>query len=71
MSEKKQRVQIDLPEKSMSRLSELKAETEASSYGEVIKNALRLYEAVIGEAKAGNQFLVRDRKGNVREYVIF
>jgi hypothetical protein len=27
----------------------------AASYGEIIKNALRLYEALIGEAEAGNK----------------
>ena len=71
MSEKKQRVQIDLPERSMARLSELKTETEATSYGEVIKNALRLYEALIEEAKAGRKFFVRDGNGQTKEYVVF
>ena len=65
------RVQLDLPEKSMQRLQELKRKTEAGSYGEVIKNALRLYEAVIAEAEAGNKFLVRDASGQSKEYVLF
>ena len=41
------RVQMELPEKSMQRLSILKDKTEASSYAEVLKNALRLYESII------------------------
>lgn len=55
----------------MGRLQELKEKTEATSYAEVIKNALRLYEAVIEEAEAGNSFMVRDPSGAMKEYVIF
>lgn len=67
----KQRVQLDLPEKSLARLQELKSKTEATSYTEVIKNALRLYEAVIAEAEAGNKFLVQEPTGTIKEYVVF
>ena len=45
----KNRVQFDLPPRSMERLNALKLKTEASSYAEVVKNALRLYEALIEE----------------------
>ena len=55
----------------MTRLQELKEKTEATSYAEVVKNALRLYESVINEAEAGNSFLVRAPSGAVKEYVIF
>lgn len=65
------RVQFDLPEKSMARLQELKSKTEAASYAEVVKNALRLYEALIQETQAGNKFLVCDSAGSTKEYVIF
>ena len=65
------RVQFDLPEKSMARLLTLKEKTEATSYAEVVKNALRLYEAVIEEAEAGNKFFVRGDAGTEREYVVF
>lgn len=65
------RVQLDLPEKAMGRLQELKEKTEASSYAEVIKNALRLYEAIIAEAEMGNSFLVREPSGQTKEYVVF
>jgi len=65
------RVQLDLPEKALARLQDLKVKTEASSYAEVIKNALRLYEAVIAEAEQGNSFLVRERSGATKEYVVF
>jgi hypothetical protein len=65
------RVQLDLPEKSLQRLQDLKTKTEAASYAEVIKNALRLYDAVITEAEAGNTFMVRNADGQTKEYVIF
>lgn len=65
------RVQLDLPEKSMQRLQELKRRTEATSYAEVIKNALRLYEAIVAEAEAGGAFMVRTAAGDTKEFVIF
>jgi len=61
----KNRVQFDLPPRSMERLNALKLKTEASSYAEVVKNALRLYEALIEETESGKQFLVRDKDGVV------
>jgi Arc/MetJ-type ribon-helix-helix transcriptional regulator len=65
------RVQLDLPEKSLARLQDLKAKTEATSYAEVIKNALRLYESVIAESEAGNTFVVHMPGGATKEYVLF
>ena len=65
------RVQFDLPDKAMARLLDLKEKTEAMSYAEVVKNALRLYESVIEEVEAGNTILIRDKSGQIKEYVIF
>lgn len=67
----KNRVQFDLPPRSMERLNALKRKTEASSYAEVVKNALRLYEALIEDTDAGKQFLVRDADGSVSPYRLF
>jgi len=67
----KNRVQFDLAPRSMERLSALKAKTEASSYAEVVKNALRLYEVLIQEVESGKQFLVRDKDGVVSPYRLF
>lgn len=55
----------------MERLSALKTKTEAASYAEVVKNALRLYEALIEETESGKQFLVRDENGVVSPYRLF
>jgi hypothetical protein len=68
---KKNRVQLDFAPRSMERLTALKAKTEASSYAEVVKNALRLYEALIEESESGKQFLVRDKKGAVSPFRLF
>jgi hypothetical protein len=62
---RKNRVQLDFPPRAMERLNTLKAKTEASSYAEVVKNALRLYEALIEEEESGKQFLTRDKNGVV------
>jgi hypothetical protein len=67
----KNRVQLDFPPRAMERLNTLKARTEASSYAEVVKNALRLYEALIEEDEAGKQFLVRDKDGVVSPFRLF
>lgn len=42
------KVQIDLPKGAYDRLVSLKARTEAVSYAEVIKNALKVYEEKLG-----------------------
>jgi hypothetical protein len=68
---KKNRVQLDFAPRSMERLSALKAKTEAASYAEVVKNALRLYEALIEETEGGKQFLVRDQSGVVAPFRLF
>jgi len=62
------RVQLELPEPSMERLKVLKEKTEAASYAEVIKNSLRLYEALIGEAESGNEVLIKTSKGGETVY---
>jgi len=57
------RIQIDMPPKSVERLRNLVAVTEAASYAEVLKNALRLYEALIEEVEAGHTIMIKTNKG--------
>jgi len=52
----------------MKRLKALKDKTEAASYAEVIKNSLRLYEALVGEADAGNEVLIKSPDGTEKLY---
>lgn len=65
------RVQLELAERSFERLSALKQKTEATSYTEVVKNALRLYENLIAQHDAGKSFYLKDVHGNTTEYEIF
>lgn len=67
----KNRVQFDLPPRSMDRLNVLKLKTESASYAEVVKNALRLYEALIEDTESGKQFFVSDEKGVLSPYRLF
>lgn len=67
----KTRVQFDLPPRSMKILTELKDKTDATSYAEVFKNALKLYDGIISEVEKGKQFLVRDASGNMTEFKMF
>jgi hypothetical protein len=65
------RVQLDLPPRSMQRLTALKELTEASSYAEVIRNTLQLYEGLIRESQDGKRFLVEDKTGKQSPLPIF
>lgn len=67
----KNRVQLDFAPRSMERLNALKLKTEASSYAEVVKHALQLYEALIEETEDGKQFLTRDKNGVVSPFRLF
>ena len=69
--QKKNRVQLDFAPRSMERLNTLKLKTEASSYAEVVKHALQLYEALIEETESGKQFLTRDKDGVVSPFRLF
>ena len=70
-SEKKVRVQIDLAPQSYDRLKRLKEVTEASSYTDVLRDALRLYEYLIDVDQKGSRVLIADKKGNQSEIKIF
>lgn len=57
------RVQIDLPPKAFGRLVKLKADSEAPSYADVIRNALGLYAAVIDIADKGGELMIKQADG--------
>ena len=65
------RIQFDVSSKAMERLARLKEKIEANSYAEVVKNALRFYEALILETEKGSQFLVRDKDGKIEPFKMF
>jgi hypothetical protein len=64
------RVQMDMPPRSVERLKRLQVVTEAASYAEVMKNALRLYEALIEEVEAGNEIQIK-RGDNTAPLLVF
>jgi hypothetical protein len=65
------RVQLELADRSFERLLTLKEKTEATSYTEVVKNALRLYENLVQQHDAGKSFYLKDSQGNTTEYEVF
>lgn len=64
------RVQMDMPPKSVDRLKRLQELTEAASYAEVVRNALRLYEAMVLEAENGHSVYL-ERDGQYTQFPIF
>ena len=65
------RVQLELPPQAMERLQKLKERTEAASYAEVIRNALRLFEALITEHEKGAEFALKQPGGEIVAYRLF
>ena len=65
------RVQLEMPPQAMERLQKLKDSTEAASYAEVIRNALRLFEALAEEHAKGSEFSLKRADGETVQYKIF
>ena len=65
------RVQLELPPQAMERLKRMREKTEASSYSEVIRNALRVFEALMDEHEKGGEFSLKRQNGEIVAYKIF
>lgn len=65
------RVQLEMPPQAMERLQRLKEHTEAASYAEVIRNALRVFEALMEEHEKGAEFMLKRADGEMVTYKIF
>jgi hypothetical protein len=65
------RVQLEMPPQAMDRLQKLKDRSEAASYAEVIRNALRLYEALVEEHEKGSELSLKRAGGETVQYKIF
>ena len=65
------RVQLEMPPQAMERLQRLKEKTEAASYAEVIRSALRLFEALVEEHEKGSEFALKRTDGEMVTYRIF
>ncbi len=57
------RVQLDFSEDAFNRVEALREETDAASKAEVIRNAVRFYEWLAEQSKAGRFIEVRDKDG--------
>lgn len=68
---KSRRVQMDLAPNSFERLNKLKDAVEATTYTEVMRDALRVYEYLVEMDAKGNSFFVKDADGNFAEVKIF
>ncbi len=64
------RIQLELPPKAFERLVRLKGNTEASSYSEVCRNALKLYQSLADHQASGKKLMARDADGNVTELIL-
>lgn len=71
LSAERERINMSLSPKLLERLDALVQKTDASSYTEVFRNAIRLYDALIDEHDRGNEFLIRDPEGNLKTYKVF
>jgi hypothetical protein len=57
------RIQFEFSPDAYERLKKLKRETDAQSYAELVRNALRVYEFVVKQEKAGRHLgIVEDGK---------
>ena len=65
------RVQLEMPPQAMVRLQKMKDHTEAASYAEVIRNALRVFEALVQEHENGAEFSLKRPDGETVAYKIF
>jgi len=67
---KTRRVQMELSPSSFDRLNKVKDLLEASSYTEVMKDALRLLEYVAEEDTEGSKFFIKRKDGEISEVKI-
>jgi Arc/MetJ-type ribon-helix-helix transcriptional regulator len=65
------RVQLEMPPQAMERLQRLKEKSEAASYAEVIRNALRVFEALVDEHEKGAEFSLKRANGETVAYRVF
>jgi hypothetical protein len=65
------RVQLDLPSRAFDRLQQLKTDTEASTYAEVMKDALKLYAAAVEYQKEGSKFMIQSKDGTIAPLLVF
>lgn len=63
MGKDSKRVQFEMPLRSYDRLTKLQDLTEATSYAEVVRNSLRVYEALVKQTADGSIVIIRRPDG--------
>lgn len=71
MERSTKRVQLEMPPKAYERLVNLKVETEASNYAEVLRNALVLYEFFVQKTNEDAKFFIEGRDGKIAPLPLF
>jgi hypothetical protein len=64
------RVQLELPPGTMACLQRLKEKSEAASYAGVVRNALRVFEALLDEHGGGAEFFIKRPDGETVSYKV-
>ena len=62
-------IKIRLTEKQLERFEKLKNDTGADDEGEVVRQALKLYEYCVREHLAGKKFFVQGGNGEFKEII--
>jgi len=65
------RISVDLPPRSFDRLEQLEKTVGASSKADVVREALKLYEYLVGLAVRGSDFQVVNKTGETKTLVLF
>jgi len=58
------KMSFNLPDQSVERLEKMKTAAELSSYTDVIRQSLRLYEWMADQSKMGNTFFIKNKDGS-------
>jgi hypothetical protein len=64
-------MRLAMPEESFRRLEKMQKEAQAENITDVLKDAIRLYEALLQESTAGSIFFIRRPGQEIAPYEIF
>ena len=64
------RFQVVLTKEALDQIDNLKTRTRAVTRAAVLRDALRFYDTLLGEAERGGEILIKDRNGELTKYKI-
>lgn len=68
--DRKIRVSVDLSQRSFDRLERVRECVGAASKAEVVRDALQVYEWIVGQTRGGGEFLVREKGGEPQPVIL-